>query len=95
MFPGGDSEVFKFLKHEINYPPKEREKGIEGRVIVPFIIGVTGNITEVKIGQSVSKGIDEEAIRVVKNMPNWTPAYQDGEPVPVHFSIPIVFKLSY
>ncbi|MEZ5083006.1 MAG: energy transducer TonB [Bacteroidales bacterium] len=71
-----------------------RESGIQGRVFVTFVVERDGNITDVKILRGIGGGCDEEALRVIKNMPKWTPGKQRGKPVRVQFNMPIMFKLN-
>ena len=92
-FPGGESERLKFLSSKHNYPTMAREAGIEGTVFVTFVVGRTGKITNVKILRGVGGGLDEEAIRLVKLMPDWKPGKQNGQAVPVQFNMPIKFSL--
>lgn len=94
-FPGGTQELSRFLGSRIRYPKSARESGITGTVFVQFVVRDDGNITDVKtVGKTVGGGIDEEAIRVVKDMPKWTPGTNDGKPVSVHFNLPIRFSVS-
>ena len=93
-FPGGINELMQYLVIELKYPNKSRKKGIEGRVLVNFIVNKNGAISNIKIVQSVNDELDKEAIRVVKNMPKWEPGMEDGEAVRVAFNLPINFKLN-
>ena len=92
-FEGGDEARVSFLSKNLNYPPLARENGIEGRVQIQFVVGTDGKISEVLPLTKKGWGLEEEAARVVKMMPNWKPGKQNGKTVPVRFSIPIVFKL--
>jgi TonB family protein len=92
-FPGGTEKLLEYLKVSIKYPEEAKTKGIKGRVFVQFIVSNTGKIKDVKIARGVHKLLDEEAIRVVKTMPDWKPGLQDGKPVDVQMSIPINFAL--
>jgi len=82
-----------YLSQNLKYPNSARRKGIEGRVIVRFIVTETGEIDGVKIVKGIDKKCDEEAVRVVSNMPNWQPGTQNGKAVKVYFNLPINFKL--
>ena len=93
-FPGGDEARLKFLRDSLKYPIDARLKGIQGRVYVTFVIERDGSISEVKLLKGIGYGCDEEAIRVVKSMPNWIPGIQDGKPVRVQFNMPLLFKLN-
>ena len=93
-FPGGPAELMKWLSTNIKYPTKAHDKGIQGRVIVQFVVNKDGSIVEPTILRSVDPYLDREAIRVVKAMPKWKPGTQRGEPVRVKFTLPIGFKLN-
>lgn len=92
-YPGGDKELMKFLSDNLKYPVVDMEQGTQGRVVLRFVVGIDGNITDVKVLRSLSPTTDKEAIRVVKSMPKWIPGRQNGKPVPVFFSLPVRFKL--
>ena len=93
-FPGGEAALMKYLSSHINYPSIARENGIQGTVVVQFVVNTDGTIVNVKpVGQKKGGGLEEEAVRVVKSMPNWTPGKQNGRAVRVQFSLPIRFKL--
>lgn len=93
-FPGGDGARMKFLQDNIRYPAMARESGIQGTVYVTFVVERSGAVTDVKILRGIGGGCDEEAVRVVKNMPKWEPGKQRGKPVRVQFNMPIKFTLS-
>lgn len=92
-FPGGIDKLVQYLSTEIQYPKKSRKKGIEGLVIVGFIVNEDGSISEVKILQGVNDELDNEAMRVVSMMPKWTPGAEDGKTLRVSCKLPIRFKL--
>jgi protein TonB len=92
-FPGGKNELRQYLSKEIKYPKKSRKEDVEGRVLVYYIVNENGTISDIKIAQGVNDELDKEAIRVVKNMPNWEPGMQDGEAVKIGFYLPILFRL--
>ena len=92
-FPGGELALRKYIAEHIKYPDLAMEKGIEGTVFVRFVIEKDGSIGEIQITRGVDPLLDQEAVRVVKSLPKFKPGYQDGRPVPVWYSIPIVFKL--
>ena len=92
-FPGGEQAMFKFISENVKYPQKAKDKNISGRVFVNFVVEKDGSVDEVKVLRSIGGGCDEEAVRVVKSMPKWTPGKQKGEPVRVSYIIPFVFKL--
>ena len=93
-FPGGDQKLMEYISNNIRYPQVAREKGIQGRVFVGFIVEPDGNISNVKTTQSIGGGCDEEAVRVVKSMPKWKPGKQKGQAVRVGYQIPISFRLT-
>ncbi len=93
-FPGGDNARMKFLQDNIKYPAMARESGIQGTVYVTFVVERSGAVTDVKILRGIGGGCDEEAVRVVKNMPKWEPGKQRGKPVRVQFNMPIKFTLA-
>jgi periplasmic protein TonB len=93
-FPGGEMARRKFLSENIKYPKTASEVGIDGTVHVTFIIEKNGSVTDVRILRGIGGGCDEEAIRVVKAMPNWIPGKQRGKPVRVQFNMPIKFTLA-
>ena len=93
-FNGGDvSDFTDWVYANINYPEVAKENNQEGKVMVSFIVGTDGKVGDVKTISSVSPALDAEAVRVVESSPAWTPARQDGQAVPVHYTMPIVFKL--
>lgn len=92
-YKGGDSEMYKWLSSNIQYPPEAVENGITGKVIVSFVVEKDGQITNVHVVRSKHPALDEEAVRVVSNMPNWEPALINGEAVRVEYNLPISFNL--
>ena len=93
MFPGGMDEMMKFLQTNIKYPEQAKNNGVQGRVIVQFVVNKDGSISNDTVVRSVDPLLDAEAIRVVRNMPNWTPGKQKGEAVRVRFTLPVTFRL--
>jgi len=93
-FPGGQEARIKFLVENINYPNLAKEQNIQGTVYLQFVVEKDGRITHVKVLRGVGGGIDEEAVRVTKAMPNWNPGKQLNKPVRVQFNMPIKFVLS-
>jgi protein TonB len=93
-FSGGYEAMQKFLRDKIQYPTLAQESGIQGTVFVQFVVSKTGKISNVKILRGIGGGCDEEAVRVVKDMPNWIPGRQNGQAVPVMFQIPVKFQLN-
>ena len=92
-FPGGMKALFKFLSRNTKYPTIALENGVQGRVIVGFVVGKKGQITEVKVLRPVDSYLDKEAVRVVKSMPNWIPGKQMNKAVRVSYNVPVNFKL--
>ena len=92
-FPGGMTELMKFLQKSINYPVSCKKEGIQGRVIVQFVINKDGSICEANVVKPVHPQLDAEAIRVINAMPNWTPGKQKGERVRVRYTLPVSFRL--
>ncbi len=93
-YPGGEAARIKYLNNNIKYPQMARESGIQGRVFVTFVVEKDGKVTDVRVLRGIGGGCDEEAIRVIQNMPNWQPGKQRGKPVRVQFNMPILFKLN-
>lgn len=93
QFPGGQGVMMKYLAANIKYPASAVKAKKQGRVIVTFVIQKDGSVTNARIVRSVDPELDAEALRIVKAMPNWTPGTQDGKPVNVKYTIPIVFSL--
>ena len=93
QFPGGQGVMMKYLAANIKYPASAVKAKKQGRVIVAFVIQKDGSVTNARIVRSVDPELDAEALRIVKAMPNWTPGTQDGKPVNVKYTIPIVFSL--
>ena len=93
QFPGGMEELMKYLATKVKYPKSAQTEGIEGRVLVSFVVEKDGSITHSKVVNSASPELDAEALRVVKSMPRWTPGKEKGEVVRVKFNVPILFRL--
>jgi TonB family protein len=93
-FPGGDEARNNYLTKNIKYPEVARKEGIEGRVFITFVVEKDGSIADVKVLRGIGGGCDEEAVRVIENMPVWIPGKQRGKNVRVQFNMPIVFKLN-
>lgn len=93
-FPGGMAELMKFLQKNIKYPTISQENGVQGRVIVQFVVNRDGSIVDPVVMRSVDPYLDKEALRVVKSMPKWKPGEQRGKPVRVKFTLPVMFRLN-
>lgn len=92
-FPGGQAALFEFLSKNIRYPVVAEENGIQGRVIVTFVVERDGSITDVRVAKSVDPSLDKEAVRVVSSMPAWIPGKQNGSAVRVKYTLPVTFRL--
>jgi len=86
-------DLQKYLKENLRYPEEAIKNQIQGRVIVQFFVNVDGSISDCKIARGIGGGCDEEALRVVQKMPPWKPGKENGKPVKVYYTMPVVFKL--
>ena len=93
QFPSKNAALFEYLSKHIKYPVIAEENGIQGRVIVTFVVERDGSITDVKVVKSVDPSLDKEAQRVVKSMPRWIPGKQNGSAVRVKYTVPVTFRL--
>ena len=93
QFPGGENALMEYVSKNVVYPEEAKEKEIQGRVFIGFVVEKDGSIGEVKVLRGIGGGCDEEAVRVIKGMPKWKPGLQKGKPVRVSYQIPIYFKL--
>lgn len=94
IMPKPSVNINYFLENNLHYPPDARENGIQGRVILKFAVLKDGSISKIHVLRGIGGGCDEEAIRVLRLMPKWTPGMNEGEPVDVYFTQPITFKLN-
>lgn len=93
-FPGGMSAMMTYLMDNVKYPADAKKDKKEGRVACSFVITKEGKVTDAHVVKSSgTESLDNEALRVVNNMPDWKPGKENGEPVNVHYTIPVVFKL--
>lgn len=92
-FPGGNGALMSYLSSNIKYPVVAQENGVQGRVIVSFVVERDGSISDVRVARSVDPSLDREAQRVVKSMPRWKPGKQNGSAVRVKYTVPVVFRL--
>jgi TonB family protein len=92
-FPGGDIALHNYISNNVKYPAEAKEKGIEGRVYVSYIISPKGKVDDVKVIRGVDPNLDAEAKRVIEGMPDWTPGKQRGKSVAVNFTSPVNFEL--
>lgn len=93
-FPGGISGLRTYLNQNIRYPAEAQENCVQGRVVVSFVVGKDGHISDVTVLRSVDPSLDKEAVRVIRNMPRWTPGKQGGELVKVRYNVPVSFRLN-
>lgn len=93
-FPGGAAELMKYLRKNIKYPTICQEQGIQGRVVVSFVVNQDGSIVDPIVMKPVNPYLDKEALRVISTMPKWTPGEQRGKPVRVKFTVPVTFRLN-
>lgn len=92
-FPGGDAELYKQLSMRIHYPAEAAQKNIQGRVTIQFVIEKDGSISNVKVVRNCYPELDQEAIRVVKSLPKFTPARMNGQAVRSWYTLPVSFKI--
>lgn len=92
-FAGGQAALLRYLRQHLHYPSSALAAGVGGRVFMSFVVGADGSISEVTILKGLGYGLDEEAQRVVRQMPAWVPGYQSKHPVPVRFTLPITFAI--
>ncbi len=92
-FPGGDAALMKYLSSHLQYPTIAQENGVQGTVVVQFVVTNTGKVGEVWVARSVDRYLDREAVRVCRSLPNFVPGRQDGQTVNVWYTLPVKFKL--
>ena len=92
-FGKGQDEALKYIYKNVVYPSIARDNGVEGKVTAQFIINEEGKVTNVKIIRGIGAGCDDEVVRVLSNMPNWSPGYQGKRPVRVRITVPVTFRL--
>jgi len=93
QFPGGIDAFYHYLSKNIRYPAAMRDAGVQGKVIVSFVVERDGSLTDLRVTRGVAADIDMEALRVIQESPRWTPGIQNGRPVRVAYSVPIAFNL--
>lgn len=91
-FPGGDEALMQYLSENLVYPPTIQERRFKGKVLVQFVVETDGSISNVEVVRSLYKDLDEEVVRVIKNMPKWIPAEQDGKAIREYYRVPISFE---
>lgn len=92
-FPGGINKLLQFINDNMKYPTKAQTEGMQGKVIVQFIIDEDGYIIEPNIVRSVESSLDNEALRLIKMLPQWKPGTLKGKAVKVKYTVPVAFKL--
>lgn len=92
-FPGGPQALLQYLNSNVKYPVVAQENGVQGRVVISFVVEKDGSVTDVQVAKSVDPSLDKEAQRVVKSMPHWIPGKQNGSAVRVKYVVPVSFKL--
>ncbi len=93
VFPGGEDEMFQYLRSEIHYPSVSLGNNMEGTVYVSFVVNQDGGIGDIKVLRGVDNYLNDEAIRVVRKMPKWHPGKQNGNPVRVQLNLPVKFQI--
>ncbi|GHV57355.1 cell envelope biogenesis protein TonB [Bacteroidia bacterium] len=92
-FPGGEKAMMQWLQDNIQYPVIAQEQGIQGRVIVRFVVGPDGSVGNAEVQRSLDPSCDKEALRVIKKMPKWVAGKQNGQAVSVYYTLPVLFRL--
>ena len=92
-FVGGASSLRSYISQNVRYPAIAEENGVQGTVVVKFVVERDGTVTSVQVARSVDPSLDKEAVRVVKGMPRWIPGKKNGQPVRVSYTIPVSFRL--
>ncbi|MEZ5013275.1 MAG: energy transducer TonB [Chitinophagales bacterium] len=93
-YPGGVKKLYEYIANHIEYPRMARDNGVEGTVYLKFIVDETGAVSDVQLLRGIGAGCDEEAMRVIRGMPKWTPGKQNGKPAAVWYKLPVKFTLS-
>ncbi|HOO83449.1 MAG TPA: energy transducer TonB [Prolixibacteraceae bacterium] len=92
-FPGGELALRQWISNNVKYPVIAAENGVQGKVYVTFVVDRDGSVTNARIARGVDPSLDQEALRVVNNLPKWKPGKQRGKPVRVSYTVPINFQL--
>ena len=93
QFPGGEAALMKWLSDHIQYPPIAAENGVQGRVVLQFVVKKDGSIGEVKVARGKDPDLDREAVRVVRGLPKFIPGKMNGQAVNVWYTLPVTFRL--
>jgi periplasmic protein TonB len=94
VFPGGQEALMKFISENVKYPSQAVDVGLEGRVVVRFVVSADGSVKRISVLKGVDPLLDQEALRVIGLLPKWKPGKNNGTPAPVWFSVPVYFKLT-
>ena len=93
QFPGGEQELLNYINKNIKYPVIAQENGVQGKVILRFVVSKTGMVDRVEVVRQLDPACDKEAIRVVKSLPRFIPGKQNGVNVAVWYTLPVTYKL--
>jgi protein TonB len=92
-FPGGEAAMMQYIGSHIHYPELAKESNVQGTVYITFVVNKNGEITDIETKRGIGSGCEEEAMRVVKSMPHWTPGLMNGNAVRVQYILPVKFSL--
>ena len=92
-FPGGMDKFYKYIAASVKYPEEALKNNVQGRVYLSYVVETSGKLTDIKVERGIGSGLDEEAVRILENSPNWDPGYDGNTPVRVKYNIPISFTL--
>jgi periplasmic protein TonB len=92
-FPGGNSALLRYVSENLRYPDEALENNIQGRVTLKFVVNTNGSVDRIVVIRGVDPSIDNEAVRIINTLPHFKPGRQNGVPVPVWFTIPVVFQI--
>ncbi|TNF46613.1 MAG: energy transducer TonB [Bacteroidetes bacterium] len=93
-YPGGQEELMKYIASSMKYPQDALDNGFQGKVYVGFVVNVDGSISDIELKRGVQESLDQEAMRIIRQMPNWNPAEQDGQAIKSSYTLPVSFKLN-
>lgn len=91
-FPGGQCELIRYINRMRRYPAAAYSEGVQGRVLVSFVVNTDGSISHLRVVRGVEESLNQEALRIVSEMPAWEPGRIDSRPVPTHCLLPIPFR---
>jgi TonB family protein len=93
VFPGGEKALLDYINHNLKYPIDAQENEVQGTVIVRFVVSSEGKVEQVEVLRNVSPSLDNEGVRVVSSLPDWTPGEENGKKVSVYYTLPLKFRL--